>query len=231
MAQFINPAMCEITEDLFFNDPYQIHERNYPAELEADVAALRDDAQLKLAVAALKHRFFAHAALLHGDIHSGSIRCRRQPEGHRRRVRLLRPHWLRYRHRHRQPAATTAACRASSAFAMPPPRAAAERHPPAVDHLRRALPALAAEKTRDAALAYPGYASAFLKRCGRTRSASRQRTDPPQRRTVARRGYRHYPDDAMRHECPRHYPGRALIVLAERIDSVDELLARVRQYS
>ena len=57
MAQFINPAMCEITEDLFFNDPYQIHERNnYPAELEADVAALRDDAQLKLAVAALKHR-------------------------------------------------------------------------------------------------------------------------------------------------------------------------------
>jgi 5-methylthioribose kinase len=32
--------------------------------------------------------------------------------------------------------------------------------------------ALAAEKTRDAALAYPGYASAFLKKCGRTRSAS-----------------------------------------------------------
>ncbi|STW90098.1 5-methylthioribose kinase [Klebsiella pneumoniae] len=28
VAQFINPAMCEITEDLFFNDPYQIHERN-----------------------------------------------------------------------------------------------------------------------------------------------------------------------------------------------------------
>jgi 5-methylthioribose kinase len=27
--------MCEITEDLFFNDPYQVHERNnYPAELE-----------------------------------------------------------------------------------------------------------------------------------------------------------------------------------------------------
>ncbi|PLP18005.1 S-methyl-5-thioribose kinase, partial [Klebsiella michiganensis] len=75
VAQFINPEMCEITEDLFFNDPYQVHERNsYPAALEADVAALRDDAQLKLAVAALKHRFFSHAeALLHGDIHSGSI--------------------------------------------------------------------------------------------------------------------------------------------------------------
>jgi 5-methylthioribose kinase len=49
VAKFINPEMCEITEDLFFNDPYQIHERNnYPAELENDVAALRDDAQRKL---------------------------------------------------------------------------------------------------------------------------------------------------------------------------------------
>ncbi len=40
-------------------------------------------------------------------------------------------------------------------------------------------------------------------------------------------------DDAMRRECLRHAItlGRALIVLAERIDSVDELLARVRQYS
>ncbi|MDI9362603.1 S-methyl-5-thioribose kinase, partial [Cronobacter malonaticus] len=75
VARFINPEMCEITEDLFFNDPYQVHERNnYPAELEAEVVALRDDAALKCAVAALKHRFFSHAeALLHGDIHSGSI--------------------------------------------------------------------------------------------------------------------------------------------------------------
>src|SRR5690606_36832973 len=75
VARFINPEMCEITEDLFFNDPYQIHERNnYPLGLEADVAALRDDPQLTLAVAALKHQFFSHAeALLHGDIHSGTI--------------------------------------------------------------------------------------------------------------------------------------------------------------
>lgn len=44
VATFINPEMCEITEDLFFNDPYQIHERNsYPAEIEGDVAALRSD--------------------------------------------------------------------------------------------------------------------------------------------------------------------------------------------
>ncbi len=41
------------------------------------------------------------------------------------------------------------------------------------------------------------------------------------------------PDTAMRHECLRHAItlGKALIVIAERIDSVDELIARVRQYS
>lgn len=75
VARFINPEMCEITEDLFFNDPYQQHERNnYPAALEQQVAALRTDSALKLAVAQLKHRFLSQAeALLHGDIHSGSI--------------------------------------------------------------------------------------------------------------------------------------------------------------
>lgn len=75
VARFINPDMCEITEDLFFNDPYCQHERNnYPAALESEVAALREDTDLKLAVSALKHRFFSHAeALLHGDIHSGSV--------------------------------------------------------------------------------------------------------------------------------------------------------------
>lgn len=37
----------------------------------------------------------------------------------------------------------------------------------------------------------------------------------------------------MRHECLRHAIalGKALIVIADRIDSVEELVARVRQYS
>jgi len=53
VARFINPEMCEITEDLFFNDPYLVHERNnYPSALESDVAALRNDDRLRLAVAA-----------------------------------------------------------------------------------------------------------------------------------------------------------------------------------
>ncbi|MDR8650035.1 methylthioribose kinase, partial [Klebsiella pneumoniae] len=233
------PAMCEITEDLFFNDPYQIHERNnYPAELEADVAALRDDAQLKLAVAALKHRFFAHAeALLHGDIHSGSIFV---AEGSLKAIDAEFGYFgpigfdigtaignllLNY-------------CGLPGQLGIRDAAAAREQRLNDIHQLwttfAERFQALAAEKTRDAALAYPGYASAFLKKvwadavgfCGSELI----------RRSV---GLSHVADidtiqdDAMRHECLRHAItlGRALIVLAERIDSVDELLARVRQYS
>ncbi|GLY63031.1 methylthioribose kinase [Pectobacterium brasiliense] len=75
VSQFTNPELCQITEDLFFTDPYIDHERNqFDAALTPDVLALRDDRVLKLAVAGLKHGFLSKAeALLHGDIHSGSI--------------------------------------------------------------------------------------------------------------------------------------------------------------
>ncbi len=75
VSRFINPELCQITEDLFFTDPYRDHERNrFDTELRPTVEALWRDAALKRAVAALKHRFLVNAeALLHGDIHSGSI--------------------------------------------------------------------------------------------------------------------------------------------------------------
>ena len=94
--------------------------------------------------------------------------------------------------------------------------------------------ALARAKTRDTALSAPGYASAFLKKvwtdaigfCGTELI----------RRSV---GLSHVADidtisdDAMRFECLRHAItlGKALIVIADRIDSAEELVARVRQYS
>lgn len=75
VSRFTNPELCQITEDLFFTDPYIDHERNrFEAALLPQVQALREDTPLKLAVAGLKHRFLSKAeALLHGDIHSGSI--------------------------------------------------------------------------------------------------------------------------------------------------------------
>lgn len=75
VTQFTNPELCQITEDLFFTDPYTEHERNnYPPQLEQQVQTIRNSAALKLAVAKLKARFLSSPqTLLHGDMHSGSI--------------------------------------------------------------------------------------------------------------------------------------------------------------
>ncbi|GAA3797004.1 S-methyl-5-thioribose kinase [Cellulomonas soli] len=69
-----NPELCRITEDLVFTEPFIDHEQNaWDDELTADVLALRDPALLD-EVAALKFRFLtAGQALIHGDLHSGSV--------------------------------------------------------------------------------------------------------------------------------------------------------------
>ncbi|MDX3772650.1 S-methyl-5-thioribose kinase [Chromatiaceae bacterium AAb-1] len=75
VAQFINPDLCLITEDLFFTDPYCNHERNniHPATLP-EAQKLWYDEALQAEVASLKADFLSKPqALLHGDVHSGSI--------------------------------------------------------------------------------------------------------------------------------------------------------------
>lgn len=239
VGRFINPEMCEITEDLFFNDPYLVHERNnYPAALENDVAALRTDSQLRLAVASLKHRFFAHSeALLHGDIHSGSLFV---AQGSLKAIdaefgyvgpigfdvgtaigNLL----LNF-------------CGLPGHMGTRDAAAAREQRLSDIQELWHSFSErfqqLATEKTRDVALAYPGYASTFLQKvwhdaigfCGTELI----------RRSV---GLSHVADidtisdEEMRHACLKHAItlGKALIVIADRINNVDELIARVRQYS
>jgi len=75
VKRFINPDLCKITEDLFFLDPYCDHERNaINPPLRPEAEALWQDEQLKSEVAELKYAFLNRAeALLHGDLHSGSI--------------------------------------------------------------------------------------------------------------------------------------------------------------
>lgn len=75
VRQFSNPELCQITEDLFFNDILREHERNnYPIELQSTVNKLQSNNALHLAVAKLKAKFLAcPQTLLHGDMHSGSI--------------------------------------------------------------------------------------------------------------------------------------------------------------
>jgi 5-methylthioribose kinase len=71
-----NTSLCKITEDLIFTDPYRVHERNRwtSPQLDGVKTAFENDAPLKLAVSRLKGRFLGSTeALLHGDLHTGSI--------------------------------------------------------------------------------------------------------------------------------------------------------------
>ena len=77
VKSFINPELCEITEDLVLTEPYNDNQgRNnvYPPMAEYVKKELYEDEELALAVAKLKFEFMNNAqALLHGDLHSGSI--------------------------------------------------------------------------------------------------------------------------------------------------------------
>ena len=71
-----NHALCKITEDLIFTDPYRVAEQNRWTQpwLDATAAAFREDLDLHAAISRLKLRFLnAPEALIHGDLHTGSI--------------------------------------------------------------------------------------------------------------------------------------------------------------
>lgn len=71
-----NHALCKITEDLIFTDPYRVAEQNRWTQpwLDGTAAAFRKDLDLHVAVSRLKLKFLsAPEALIHGDLHTGSI--------------------------------------------------------------------------------------------------------------------------------------------------------------
>lgn len=237
VSRFSNPELCQITEDLFFTDPYIDHERNqFEPVLLPQVLELRDDAALRLAVAGLKHRFLSKAeALLHGDIHSGSVFV---AEGKLKAIdaefgfygpigfdvgSVLGNLLLNY-------------CGLPGLLG---PRDAAAGREQRLQDVRELwlifadrFLALCHQQTRELALAVPGYAEQFLQQvwtdavgyCGSELI----------RRTI---GLAHVADldsisdDDMRAECQRSALslGRALIVNASQIEHIDALLARIRQ--
>ncbi|KPL61338.1 S-methyl-5-thioribose kinase [Rossellomorea vietnamensis] len=75
VKEFSNPELCKITEDLVFTDPFFNSETNeFEEELSGDVQQLWEDFNVKLEVAKLKKSFLTEGeALLHGDLHTGSI--------------------------------------------------------------------------------------------------------------------------------------------------------------
>lgn len=71
-----NVEICDITEGLVFTDPYFEAPRNRHTspQLDALVATLRADRDLKVEAQRMKHLFAANAeTMLHGDLHTGSI--------------------------------------------------------------------------------------------------------------------------------------------------------------
>ena len=71
-----NTALCKITEDLIFTEPYMIAANNRWTRpyLDGIAGEFREDGDLKLAVSALKLKFLASAeAMIHGDLHTGSV--------------------------------------------------------------------------------------------------------------------------------------------------------------
>ncbi len=75
LARSVNPELCAITEDLVFTAPYVDAPSNDIEEhLMEEAAALRSDAELVEAAAALRYQFRTRAeALIHGDLHTGSV--------------------------------------------------------------------------------------------------------------------------------------------------------------
>ncbi|HEN3617398.1 TPA: S-methyl-5-thioribose kinase [Yersinia enterocolitica] len=237
VSRYTNPELCQITEDLFFTDPYIDHERNnFDPALLPEVLALRQDDALKLAVASLKHRFLSKAeALLHGDIHSGSIFV---AEG---RLKAIDAEFGFY-----GPIGFDVGTALGNLLlnycGLPglagPRDAAAGREQRLKDiHIlwetfaHRFL-ALSEEKTQDSALATAGYALLFLQQVWQ--DAVGYCGSELIRRTI---GLAHVADldciadDEMRRACQRHALslGRTLILAAPRIDSIDDLIARIRQ--
>ena len=76
VQKFINPELCEISEDLVFTEPFYDCPRNEVFEGTREFAKkeIWEDPKLQLETAKLKFEFMTHAqSLLHGDLHTGSI--------------------------------------------------------------------------------------------------------------------------------------------------------------
>ncbi|WNF38839.1 S-methyl-5-thioribose kinase [Bacillaceae bacterium IKA-2] len=76
VKQFINPELCEITEDLVYTEPFFDCPRNdvFEGSKQFVKETIWDDNKLALETAKLKFEFMTNAqSLLHGDLHTGSV--------------------------------------------------------------------------------------------------------------------------------------------------------------
>lgn len=76
VKKFINPELCEISEDLVYTEPFYDCPRNEVFDPSRSFIEehIWNDKQLQLETAKLKFEFMTNAqSLIHGDLHTGSI--------------------------------------------------------------------------------------------------------------------------------------------------------------
>jgi 5-methylthioribose kinase len=77
VKEYLNPELCEITEDLVYSEPFKdYNNRNelFPENKEWIEKNIYGDKSLCLEAAKLKFSFLTNAqALIHGDLHTGSV--------------------------------------------------------------------------------------------------------------------------------------------------------------
>ena len=94
----VNPELCRITEDLVLTEPYVDIGRNSvdPANA-ADAAALAGDAAMVAEMAYGRWLFMTSAeALIHGDLHTGSVMIRPGAAGQPVSVKAIDPEFSFY---------------------------------------------------------------------------------------------------------------------------------------
>lgn len=84
VKNYINPELCEITEDLVYAEPFTNHnKRNELFTLNEGWIRehIYSDKELRIEVAKLKFSFMTNAqALIHGDLHTGSVFVKMIPQ-------------------------------------------------------------------------------------------------------------------------------------------------------
>jgi 5-methylthioribose kinase len=76
-AEAVSPELCEITEDLVLTEPFSGAERNWFQEEIRDAAERLQAPAVRAAAAEAKYAFMTRGeALIHGDLHTGSVMVR-----------------------------------------------------------------------------------------------------------------------------------------------------------
>ena len=80
MAKFVNEQLRKLQEDFVYTNPYmESEENNWNSLLDNEVQSVRQNAELKMAIADMKNAYMNNSeALIHADLHTGSIMLNEQ---------------------------------------------------------------------------------------------------------------------------------------------------------